>query len=106
MNAAAFLASPWGGAVAIAGMAAVTALCRIAGMVLMSHVRITPRVERGLRALPGSILMATILPITVDSGPQAIAALAVAIATMALTRIDILSLVAGLGALAVIRAFL
>ena len=104
MNTATVIASPWGSVLAIAAMALVTFLCRIAGVVVMSHVRITPRIERGLRALPGSIILATILPVAMDNGWPAIAALAAAIVAMAVTRIDIVGLLAGLGTLAVIRA--
>jgi uncharacterized membrane protein len=105
MNAlGSIIASPWGSVLAIAGMTLVTFLCRIAGVVVMSRVRITPRIERGLRALPGSIILATILPVVIDNGWPAIVALAVAIIAMTLTRIDIVGLVAGLGTLAVIRA--
>lgn len=100
-----FIASPWGSVVAIAAMTLVTFLCRIAGVVVMSRVRITPRIERGLRALPGSIIMATILPVVIDNGWPAMIALAAAIVAMAVTRIDIVGLAAGLGTLTVIRAF-
>ncbi len=99
-----FIASPWGSVLAIAGMTLVTFLCRIAGVVVMSRVRITPRIERGLRALPGSIILATILPVVIDNGAPAMIALAVAIIAMAVTRIDIVGLLVGLGTLAVIRA--
>jgi uncharacterized membrane protein len=99
-------AGAWGPALAIAAMALVTFLCRIAGVIIMSRVRITPRIERGLRALPGSIILATILPVAIDNGWQAIIALAAAVAVMIATRIDILGLVAGLGTLSVIRALL
>lgn len=100
-----FIASPWGSVLTIAGMALVTFLCRIAGVAVMSRVRITPRIERGLRALPGSIILATILPVVIDNGWPAMIALAAAIIAMAVTRIDIVGLAAGLGTLAVIRAF-
>ena len=103
-TAAAIVASPWGSVLAIAAMAFVTYLCRIAGVVVMSRVRITPRIERGLRALPGSIILATILPVVIDNGWPAMVALAAAIIAMAVTRIDIVGLLAGLGTLAVIRA--
>jgi len=99
-----FIASPWGSVVAIAAMALVTFLCRIAGVVVMSRVRITPRFERGLRALPGSIILATILPAVIDNGWPALVALGAAVIAMAVTRIDIVGLVAGLGTLAIIRA--
>jgi len=101
----AIVASPWGSVLAIAAMALVTLLCRIAGVVVMSRVRITPRIERGLRALPGSIILATILPVVIDNGLPAIVALIAAVVAMAVTRIDIVGLVVGLGTLAMIRAF-
>jgi uncharacterized membrane protein len=82
----AVIASPWGSVLAIAAMTLVTFLCRIAGVVVMSRVRLTPRIERGLRALPGSIILATILPVVIDNGPPAIIALSAAIVAMAVTR--------------------
>jgi uncharacterized membrane protein len=99
------IASPWGSVLAIAAMTLVTFLCRIAGVVVMSRVRLTPRIERGLRALPGSIIMATILPVVIDNGLPAIIALTAAVVAMAVTRIDIVGLLVGLGTLSIIRAF-
>lgn len=97
---------PWGSVLAIAAMTLVTFLCRITGVVVMSRVRLTPRIERGLRALPGSIILATILPVVIDNGWPAIIALTAAIVAMVVTRIDIVGLLAGLGTLSVIRALL
>ena len=99
------IASPWGSVLAIAAMTLVTFLCRIAGVVVMSRVRLTPRIERGLRALPGSIILATLLPVVIDNGLPAIIALSAAIVAMAVTRIDIVGLLVGLGTLSIIRAF-
>ncbi|MFL4996631.1 MAG: AzlD family protein, partial [Microvirga sp.] len=101
----AVIASPWGSVLAIAAMTLVTFLCRIAGVVVMSRVRLTPRIERGLGALPGSIILATILPVVIDNGLPAIIALSAAIVAMAVTRIDIVGLLVGLGTLSIIRAF-
>ncbi|MCB5175522.1 AzlD family protein [Microvirga lenta] len=100
----AIAAGPWGAALAIAAMAAVTFFCRIAGVVVMSRVRITPRMERGLRALPGSIIMATILPVVLDNGLPAMIALTVTVLTMIFTRFDLAALFVGLGTLSLIRA--
>jgi uncharacterized membrane protein len=97
------ITSPWGSILAIGAMTLVTFLCRIAGVVVMSRVRLTPRIERGLRALPGSIIVATILPAVLDNGLPAIVALTAAIVAMAVTRIDIVGLLVGLGTLSVIR---
>jgi uncharacterized membrane protein len=99
------IASPWGSALAIAAMTLVTFLCRIAGVVVMSRVHLTPRMERGLRALPGSIILATILPVVIDNGLPAIMALTAAVVAMVVTRIDIVGLLVGLGTLSIIRAF-
>ncbi|MBF9234996.1 AzlD family protein [Microvirga alba] len=99
------IAGPWGATFAIAAMTVATFLCRIAGMVVMSRVRITPRVERGLRALPGSIILATILPVVLDNGVPAILALSATILAMVLTRLELVGLAAGLGTLSIIRLF-
>jgi uncharacterized membrane protein len=99
-----FVAGPWGTALAIASMVLATYLCRIGGVVLMTHVQITPRVERGMRALPGSIIVATILPLILDGGAPAVASVAVALTTMVLTRSELAGLLAGLGTLSLLRA--
>ena len=104
MNATAILAGPWGSVLAIFGMAMVTYLCRAAGVVMMSRVRITPPIERALRALPGSIVVAAVLPLAADGGPAAIAGLAVTVLAMGLTRIELIAIGGGLGTVALLRA--
>ena len=99
-----FVATPWGSVLAIAAMTLVTFLCRIAGVVVMSRVRITPRIERGLRALPGSIVVATVLPLAVQGGPPAALGLAAALAAMAWMRTEIAALAAGLVVVSLVRA--
>jgi uncharacterized membrane protein len=100
----ALLAGPWGAAVAVFGMTLVTYLCRASGVVLMSRIRITPRVERALRALPGSIVVATILPLGIDGGPAAVAGLAAAILAMGLVRVELVAISVGLGIVTLLRA--
>ena len=85
-------------------MAAATYLCRAAGVVLMSRVRLTPPIERALRALPGSIVVATVLPIAINAGVPAILGLAAALTTMSLTRNELPALAAGLVAVSAARA--
>ena len=99
------LAGPAGPYLAIAAMALGTYACRIGGIALMSRVHVTVRVDRGLRALPGSIMMATIAPIAVASGPSGILGLTTALAMMMLTRIEVAGVLAGLGTVAAARAF-
>ena len=96
--------SPWGAALAILGMMLVTYLCRASGVVLMSRIRITARVERALRALPGSIVVATILPLALDGGAPALLGLAATIVVMSLLRFELIALFAGLGCVALLRA--
>nr|WP_210497131.1 AzlD domain-containing protein [Microvirga antarctica] len=86
-------------------MALATYLCRIGGVLLMTRVKITPRAERGLRALPGSIIVATTLPLIVNGGLSAFVSVAVAAIAMALTRVELAGLAAGLGTLSILRAF-
>jgi uncharacterized membrane protein len=99
------VAGSWGSVVAIAAMMLATYLCRIGGVLMMARVPITPRVERGLRALPGSIITATILPLILDSGLSALLGVGAAIVTMALTRMELAGLAVGLGTLSLLRAF-
>lgn len=94
----------YGAVLAIAAMALATYLCRVAGVLIMSRVRITRRVERALGALPGSIVAATIVPIALRSGPAAVAGIVAAIVVMRLARNELAALLAGLGVAALVRA--
>ena len=98
------LAGPAGSYAAIVAMALGTYACRIGGIALMTRVRVTARVERGMRALPGSIMMATVAPIAVQSGLAAVLGLAAALGVTALTRLEIAGLGAGLVTVAAARA--
>ncbi len=100
----AFLAGPAGPYVAIVAMALGAYACRIGGIALMTRVRVTARVERGMRALPGSIMMATVAPIAVQSGLAAVLGLAAALVATALTRFELAGVVAGLATVTAARA--
>jgi uncharacterized membrane protein len=100
----ALVAGPWGAALAILGMALVTYACRVSGVVMMSRFRITQPIERALRALPGCIVVATILPLAVDGGPAAMLALGATILAMSLTGIELVAITAGLACVAALRA--
>jgi uncharacterized membrane protein len=88
---------------AIALMTAVTISLRLGGYFLMSYVTVTPRVRRMLNALPGSVIAAAVLPVALQGGPVAIAAVLVAMLAMALTRSDIVAVIAGSGTAALLR---
>lgn len=98
------LAGPYGPHVAILVMALATYLCRIAGVVIMSRVSLTPAIERGLAALPGSIVAATVAPLALKAGPAGILAVVSAILVARLARNELLALVAGLAVAAGARA--
>ena len=98
------IAGPAGPYLVILAMAAVTYFCRASGALLISRVRITPRVERALRALPGSIVVATVLPIAAQSGLPAFAGLSASLTMMSVTRNELAALVAGLTAIVAARA--
>ena len=103
-GASGILSGPAGPYLAIIAMAAVTYLCRVSGVLAMKHLNVSPRVERGLRALPGSIVVATVLPLAVQGGPPAALGLIAALAAMAWLRTELAALAAGLAVVSLVRA--
>lgn len=96
--------SVWGPYLAILAMALATYLCRISGVVLMGFIPLTPHVRRGLAALPGSIVAATVLPLIERLGPAAGLALLAAVASMVIRRSEILALAVGMSVISAARA--
>jgi uncharacterized membrane protein len=94
----------WGVLAAIAAMALVTYLLRVGGFWLMAHVPPTRRVRRMLEALPGSVVVAVVLPIIVRDGLAAALAIGAAGAVMLLRSSDILAVLTGMAVAAAIRA--
>jgi uncharacterized membrane protein len=95
---------PYGVVIAIAAMAAVTYPMRAGGYWLMGHVPLTPRLRRILEALPGTVVVATVLPILLREGIAAGAAIAAALLVTFIKRNDFVALIAGVGAAAAVRA--
>jgi uncharacterized membrane protein len=87
----------------IAAMTAVNYALRSSGFILMGYVPLTPRVRSILNALPGAVIMAIVLPLMVRGGLPAWAAVFVSIALMTWRRNDLLAVVAGMAAAALIR---
>jgi uncharacterized membrane protein len=96
---------PAGAYIAILAMAVATYLCRISGVVMMGFIPLTPRVRRGLAALPGSIVVATVLPLIDRLGLAAGLALLAAVASMVIRRSELLALVVGMSAVSLARAY-
>ena len=63
------------------------------------------RLRRMLNALPGSVIVATVLPIVVRDGLTAMLAIGAAVAVMLIARRDILAVAAGMAVAATARAF-
>ncbi len=98
------LTTPYGTLIALVAMAGVTYLCRASGVIFMNRIAIGPRLARALRALPGSIVIATILPIAAQAGSPAFLGIAAAIGAMIATRMEVAAIAAGLVAIALARA--
>jgi uncharacterized membrane protein len=90
--------------IAIAAMVVVTYVIRAGGFWLMGYVPLTHRVRSILNALPGSVVMAVILPLAVRGGTAATVAVLTSLVVMTLRRNDLLAVVCGMGAAALVRA--
>ena len=89
---------------AIAAMAVATYAMRAGGFWMMRHVPPSPRMRKALNALPGSVIVATVLPIVMRDGITAMLAIGAAVVAMLLTRRDFLAVIAGMVVAAAIRA--
>jgi uncharacterized membrane protein len=88
----------------ILAMALATYACRLSGYWLMGFVELTPRIRRGLNALPGAVVASLVVPGAIAAGVVGVAACAVAVLTMWLTRRDIAAMLAGCASAAALRA--
>ena len=79
----------------ILGMAATTYVCRSFGYFIMGFVPLTPRVRRGLEALPGAVVVSIVVPGAVAAGPAGMAGVIAGMLAMWGTRHDILGLAVG-----------
>ena len=81
---------------AIAAMAVATYAMRAGGFWMMRTCRRSARLRKMLEALPGSVIVAAVLPIVVRDGITAMLAIGAAMAAMLLMRRDIVAVVAGM----------
>ncbi len=94
----------YGAFAAILAMATATHFIRFAGYWMMGHVPLTRRVRRMLDALPGSVVVATVLPIVVQGGSAAALGIGLVVALMLLWRNEFLAVIGGLAVVALMRA--
>jgi len=95
-----------GAIAAILAMGVVTYSMRAGGFWLMGHVPLTPRVRRMIEALPGAVIIATVLPIAVSEGVPAMLAIAAAVGSMMVRRNDFLAVIVGMAVASLARAYL
>jgi uncharacterized membrane protein len=88
---------------AIAAMALATYAMRAGGFWMMRHVPPSGPLRKMLEALPGSVIVATVLPIVVRDGLTAMLAIGAAVAVMLVVRRDILAVIAGMAVAAAAR---
>jgi uncharacterized membrane protein len=89
--------------IAIAGMAIVTYACRAGGFWAMRFVRLTPRVEGVLAAMPMAVIAALLARSLSESGWIEAAGVAVAFGLTRALSNDFVGMVAGVAAVAALR---
>ena len=88
---------------ALAGMAVASYACRIAGHLLMGYVRITPRVEAALRAIPLAVMIGIVTPAATAGKLPELAGLAAVAIAMKLTGKDVVAVLAGVAVVGLCR---
>lgn len=91
---------------AIALLGCVSMLCRFGGFFLMRYVKVTPRVEAWLRAMPVALVGAIIGPVAVKGGPPEWLGLAAAALLMRFVGNEFVGCFGGIAAAAVARLVL
>ncbi|WP_168206503.1 AzlD family protein [Labrenzia sp. PHM005] len=89
---------------AVLGMTAATYALRAGGYWVMGRMPLTPRVRRGLEALPGAIIVSTILPIILKGGLAVGLCLIVAAAAQIKLRKEYVAVFCAAAAAAAMRA--
>lgn len=89
---------------AIFVMGLATFAMRAGGFWMMGHVPLTRRVRRMLEGLPGSIVVAIIVPVVAKAGALAVVAVITAAALMILRRNEFLAVTGGVIMAALARA--
>lgn len=89
--------------VALAGMAAASYACRLAGFLLMGWIPITPRVEAALRAMPIGVMTGIVAPSVAAGKPAELAGLVVVALLIKLTGRDVVAAMGGAAAVAIVR---
>lgn len=84
----------------VAALAAASFFCRAGGFMMMRYLRITPRVESALRAVPLAVMIGIVMPAAAAGRVPELAALAAVAAVMKLRSNELLAALAGLAVVA------
>jgi uncharacterized membrane protein len=87
-------------------MALSAALCRLSGYGFMRFVPLTPRVEAGLKAIPLAVMIGIIAPPVLRGGLPEVVGLVATVVAARLRANDLITLLAGMGTVAALRAVL
>jgi uncharacterized membrane protein len=87
----------------IALMAVATYLLRAGGLFLAGRVPLTPKVERFLESLAGSILISLVVAMAVQGGPVTALAILAAVAVVLATKQSIAAIAAAVALAAALR---
>ena len=93
-------------ALAILAMGAAAYLCRAVGFFAMGFVRLTPRVEAWLAAIPMSVVVAILAPAALSGRLPELCGIAAALGARWISGNDFLGVGAGVGAVALARLLL
>ena len=90
--------------IAIAAMAIASYFCRAAGFFLMGFVKLTPRLQGWLAAMPAAIVAAILTRTVLESGSVEIIGVATAFFVSRLIGSDLYGMIAGIVTVAALRA--
>jgi uncharacterized membrane protein len=85
---------------AVAALAAVSFACRAGGFMMMRYVRITPRMESALKAVPLAVMIGIVMPAAVAGRPPELVALFAVGVVMKVSSNELLAAIAGLAIVA------
>ncbi len=91
-------------ALAILGMGLATYATRAGGFFLMRFMPLGPWLEAWLREIPGAIIVAIVAPAALAGGPPFFVGIAATFVFLRVLKHELLAVVAGIAAVAVMRA--
>ncbi len=86
--------------ITVAALAAASFFCRAGGFMMMRFVRVTPRMEAALKAVPLAVMIGIVMPAAATGRTPELAALAGVGVVMKLTGNELLAALAGLAVVA------